>query len=298
MTTATQTAAVQEPETSIHEPMETVSEHQRTLSHIKEAQRAERKEAKMKEKAIALAEQQAYDEEARLLSRKREVERHEAFIRMVTEREQRAQTVYSEFKADISATMSGSGLELVTDTKEVSIYTWEITVPQVELLSQTKEQQEDLLRRARNDRHNRFCKISNGLGDHNSWMKFHVVESDDNTIVGLTAVIDNVLLMQQARATELSRRLKMKIRELYENDPAAHDSHAAIALQQLGIVKVSADGNVTISLNAGDLRRGYELDFDLQKFSITVRTNDGGLTVSPEGHGTVSITRERSPYTV
>jgi len=50
MTTDTQTAAPQEAATSIHEPMETVSQHQRTLFRIREEQKADRRAAKMQEK--------------------------------------------------------------------------------------------------------------------------------------------------------------------------------------------------------------------------------------------------------
>jgi DNA polymerase II small subunit/DNA polymerase delta subunit B len=207
MTTATQTAAVQEPETSIHEPMETVSEHQRTLYRIKEAQRAERKAAKMKEKAIALAEQQAYDEEARREMQKRQEADRVAYIQLLSERADRTQKEYDE------------------------------------LMSR--------------------------------------------------------MLMMRARAEELQNGIRNTFRAQYDThqEDVYETANVAKVLHQVGALKLSSTGGtISIELSAGIGRRALSLDVNLRNYSMTISTNDGGLAVRPDGHGTVSVVRDRSPY--
>lgn len=299
MTTATQTAAVQEPATSIHEPMETVSEHQRTLYRIKEAQRADRKAAKMKEKAIALAEQQAYDEEARREMQKRQEADRVAYIQLLSERADRTRKEYDEMMSHLVTVLDSEAFAKVSDSEFVSVYQWQTEVNAEYAATQPEQAVDSAKRHLHTARHEKYCRVSRCITEPEDVMKFYSTESTDGRIVTLTVMIDHQMLMMRARAEELQNGIRNMFRAQYDThqEDVYDTANVAKVLHQVGALKLSSTGGtISIELSAGIGRLALSLDVNLRNYSMTIRTNDGGLAVRPDGHGTVSVVRDRSPY--
>lgn len=299
MTTDTQTAAPQEAATSIHEPMETVSQQQRTIFRIREEQKADRRAAKMQEKKriaeLALAEQQAYDEDVRLTNKKREQAAHEAYIQTISARCERSRAEYNKLLDTITESMTELDMTCITTNECCTIWCWRGTIIPTGSTQTTACEKSEALRRLHNVRHDRFCKISRIVDNPESIFDFMSTDGDETTCE-LYVTLDHTNLMQRARAAETVNGYKDKRRELYKGE---HKGNAvANILHELGILKIvdSSTNGFEIQLSAGLDRRAFTIDVDLHQFALTIRTNDGGLNVSPEGHGTVGIKRERSPY--
>jgi len=293
MTTDTQTAAPQEAATSIHEPMEPVSQTQRTIFRIREEQKAERRAAKMQEKKriaeLALAEQQAYDEYVRLTNKKREQAAHEAYIQTIGARCERSRAEYNKLLNTITASMTELDMTCITTNECCTIWCWKASI------TTEDGERSEAMRRQHNIRHDKFCKVSRIVDNPETIFDFKATDSDE-TSCELYVTLDHTNLMQRARAAETVNGYMDKRRELYKGE---HKGNAvANILHELGILKVvdSSTNGFEIQLSAGLDRRAFTIDVDLHQFALTIRTNDGGLNVSPEGHGTVGIKRERSPY--